>query len=499
MAEELTDRGPKAAAQELALPEYRIRTRLVIAIPVLMVLLPLAAGVYQFNILVKLAAQSESDEGRALLYEALLELMVMDGALLLIAAGLGFALARYIMSAIKRIVRAFEDIGQAGIDQEVAIAEGDELSMLGASFNQMIRSLNHTFEERNRYILECYTGGLITVDREGRVTAVNSAAEQILETPGNELMGVELLKFLKGRESAEDLLYVVTQGIKGGRFVQSQQMSIATREGRQFPLLVTTSMLKGRDGAQQGTIINFRDLTKYKAFHQRLTRTDRLATAGTLAMGVAHEIRNPLASIRGMAQLLQQDLPDGSSHREYADVIISESRRLDHAVRELVDFSHPDEATKERCQLNDVIREALRGVRARSLEEGRQVVIEEDYGSLPEQALHAEKMLQAIANILNNAVQAVDPDSGRVWISTTCLDEEVQGGAPHRVIRVEIANNGPQIPPADLDRIFEPFYSQRDGGTGLGLSIAYQIITFNGGEIEVQSSPTQTAFTITFG
>ena len=475
-----------------------IRTRLIITIPVLMIIFPIISGIFQYHLILTQAEKITDPAIKLVFQETLMSLWISTGALIIIATTCGTLLAFYITRPIKKLIKSADEIAGGDLQSMVELQTKDEFSALSNSFNQMVQSLNRTIQERNRYILECYTGGLITVDLAGRVMAINSAAEQILQTRGSELMGQLFLDFLEQRTGCGQFARVVRQGLEEGRFVQSQELAIATDDGGAFPLMVSTSLLKGRQESAKGVIINFRDLTQFNAFYRRLTRTDRLATAGTLAMGVAHEIRNPLAAIRGMAQLLQQDAPAGSEMRNYADVIVAESRRLDGVVSGLLDFSQPEEAVLEPCNLNDIIQRALHGVKQRRGEEGRLPRFREEYGELPRLELHGEKLTQAFANILSNATEIAPPPTGCVWIKTQTTEIAGADGALTPVVCAEIANNGPPIPPEHLEQIFEPFYSKREGGAGLGLPIAYQIVTFSGGRIDVVSHRERTTFTITF-
>lgn len=488
--------APRSWPGKSDLRKERTRLRLIIIIPVLMVCLPIFSGVIQFNVFDYYTRKTESLQQA--LDDSFIVLMLTSGLLVLVAAVFGALLAYYITKQINRMINLIDMIAQGNLDTSIDIRTQDEFSNLGRSFNHMIQALNHTIAERNQLILECYTGGLITMGADSRISAMNKAAEQILELSAADVMGKKIKELEKMRRGIEPLIEFSRMGLDDGQMVHSVETSILRADGSPFPLVATTSILRGQNDEIRGLSLNIRDLTKYKSFHHRLNRTDRLATAGTLAMGVAHEIRNPLASIRGMAQLLQQDIPEGSESRKFADIIAKESLRLDHVVRELLDFSQPDESNLEIVSLDELAARALHNLKMRDSGGKKNIQLRETYGGLPQKNYFAEKLLQAFNNILENAYEFAPEENGFIEVKTQLAEEEDERGAKREVQCVAISNNGPPIPHEDRDHIFEPFYSHREGGSGLGLSITYQIVNFNGGSIDVLSDEERTTFRLSF-
>jgi nitrogen-specific signal transduction histidine kinase len=219
-----------------------------------------------------------------------------------------------------------------------------------------------------------------------------------------------------------------------------------------------------------------------------MRRTDRLASLGTLAAGVAHEVRNPLGSIKGLVQLLKEDLDDAQK-RHYAEVIIQEVDRLNRVVEDLLKLAQPGSREPKTCRLNDLVRRAV--ILAGFEKMSKEIVLKEDYDDqIPEMKAEGERLVQALLNVLLNAVQAI-PKSGEVWVKTALVK-----GASDRRAAIEIGNTHSTIQIKDLKKIFDPFYTTKEQGTGLGLSIAHQIITFHGGKIGVESGNDETVFTI---
>lgn len=472
--------------------EY-VRLRLGTAIPILMVLLPLTLGVFHYRLLEQLLNTVPTDSPlhttlATIVLHILLSIYIVCAVALVFGLGISWAISK----PIRQLIRTTQEIATGDLSRTVPTNTGDEFGDLGNSFNEMIVSLNRMIAERNRYILECYTGGLILVDAKGRIIATNTAAEQILGEPSHALIAHPILDVISRGEDTESFAQIVERAIRDGQFVNSSEIAIRLRGGKSFPLVVTTSRLRDVGGGQTGVVINFRDLTQVRAFYQKLTRADRLAAIGTLAAGVAHEVRNPLGSIKGLAQMLTEESPPDSQTRMYAEVIIREVNHLDGVVRELLEFAQADRQETRLCNVNQVLREALEVARWKVADEcDESIQVREDYGELPEIPLNAERMSRAFLNLIVNAFEACSPD-GEVAVSSI---HDTSSGPPGTVI-VRIENTGEPIPPDKIERIFEPFFSTKPTGTGLGLPIASQIVTSHGGTIDVDSGDGKTVFNV---
>jgi two-component system, NtrC family, sensor histidine kinase HydH len=208
---------------------------------------------------------------------------------------------------------------------------------------------------------------------------------------------------------------------------------------------------------------------------EQLRRADRLSALGELAAGMAHEIRNPLASIRGTAEILQDGVAADDPRREFGRILIRETDRLNRVVQDFLDFARPAPADHARLDLNQLVQEILNLVTFQAEKSG--VRVEFLPGSVPVIAGDGEKLKQAFLNLALNAVQAM-PQGGRLGVVT----EATTG----RVV-LSFQDTGAGIPAAELDRIFDPFFTTRRNGTGLGLAITCRIVRSHGGTIEVDS------------
>jgi two-component system sensor histidine kinase PilS (NtrC family) len=224
-------------------------------------------------------------------------------------------------------------------------------------------------------------------------------------------------------------------------------------------------------------LIIFQDLTALRRTEDELRRADRLAALGSLAAQLAHEIRNPLAAMRGSAQMLAQDAAGNAGNERLTAILLRESDRLSRLVEDFLRFARPPPPQRQPVALEALVSETVEMLRADPLGRGVQVVQE----LTPVQAqVDPDQIRQVLLNLLRNAFQAAGP-GGRVRVS---LDVGPDGEPSLRVW-----DSAGAIPEEHLGRIFEPFFTTRCGGTGLGLSSAHSIVRAPGGRIQVHSAP----------
>jgi signal transduction histidine kinase len=209
---------------------------------------------------------------------------------------------------------------------------------------------------------------------------------------------------------------------------------------------------------------------------EQLRRADRLSALGELSAGMAHEIRNPLGSIRGTAEILREAVPPDDPRAEFADIMLREVDRLNGVVQDFLDFARPGESDRERIQLATVIRDLLALVRQQARKGGIEVVCEAPVDV--EVLADGEQLRQAFLNLVLNAFQAM-PEGGRLEVSLQVVGERVL---------VRFRDNGAGIEADHLERIFNPFFTTRSSGTGLGLAITHRIVQAHNGRIQVTST-----------
>jgi two-component system, NtrC family, sensor histidine kinase HydH len=225
-------------------------------------------------------------------------------------------------------------------------------------------------------------------------------------------------------------------------------------------------------------VILFRDMTETRRLEEEVARSRRLASLGSLAAGIAHEIRNPLSSIKGFATCFRERYRDNPEDREAAEVMIREVDRLNRVITQLLEFARPLTMERVPASLTAVIRHALRMVEGEAKHKG--IVIETDLAEAGEIPLDADRMTQVFLNLYLNAIAAMD-GGGVLRVSLTERDAQA--------VRVTVADTGTGIPPDALPRVFDPYFTTRASGTGLGLAIVQKIVEAHGGEVHLESEP----------
>ena len=315
-------------------------------------------------------------------------------------------------------------------------------------------------------ILAAMPSGLLTCDVDGRITYVNRAAQQILGLDRGDARG-----------NVEDLIPGVRTLFTGR---PRSEVTVTTPAGRRI-LGLTVSAL----GASPAPLlVVFQDLTDLRRVEQELRRSDRLAELGALSAQLAHEIRNPLAAMRGSAQLLSPGA-DPDTQRLVA-ILTREADRLGELVTDFLVFARPPAPVLRPCDLDELVRQTIELLSSDPLASG--LTIEVTPGGLQAE-VDPDQVRQVLLNLLRNALAAAGR-GGRVRTFFSRVDGQV---------RIHVWDSGGSIATADLPRIFEPFFTKRPGGTGLGLSTVHSIVRAHGGQIEVSSSPGEgTEFVVGF-
>jgi two-component system, NtrC family, nitrogen regulation sensor histidine kinase GlnL len=335
-------------------------------------------------------------------------------------------------------------------------------------------------------ILTGLEDGVITVDREGKISYFNEAAEVLTELSSSQALQKTLIQLFK-RESW------LTELVKKSRPPRQESTrgegDLVTRWGRKVPVSLMASPLQDRHGNFLGSILVLRDLKHRKELEEDLKRADRLAMVGTLAAGLAHEIRNPLGGIKGAAQLLKRSLGRDSALLEYADIMVREVDRVDKLIEQLLDLSRPAKLELTALNIHEILEEVLL-LQAQAPEERKMNVKKRFDPSLPPIRGDRAQLTQVFLNLVKNARQAMT-ETGTLTVTTrveTDFHIRDQGAGRSKFIWIDIQDNGIGINDEDLPHIFSPFFSTKHNGTGLGLAVCYRIIKEHGGLIRVESA-----------
>ena len=226
-------------------------------------------------------------------------------------------------------------------------------------------------------------------------------------------------------------------------------------------------------------------LENLKGF-ETLKEQTRLAALGTMAAGLAHEIRNPLAGIKGAAQYLQ-DVDDPETSEEFLQVITTEVDRLNDVVKSFLDYARPFDLQRKATDINRIVSHVLALVRAEGIPENIDVQ-EALVSELPLCEMDADKISQVVLNLVHNALQAIS-DGGTIHIRTARSTLRGQNARGASAVEIAVIDNGPGIPREDREKLFIPFFTTKPRGTGLGLAICQRIVRAHAGELEVRSAP----------
>lgn len=208
---------------------------------------------------------------------------------------------------------------------------------------------------------------------------------------------------------------------------------------------------------------------------EQVRRSDRLSALGQLSAGLAHEIKNPLASMKGSLEIVTEDFPVGHEKREFLEIFKKELDRLNAVLTEFLQFARPPRPDRQPCRIEDVL-ESIRIVCSSEAERsGVELALDHEDG-IPEISADAGQLQQVFLNIVLNGIQAM-PDGGRLGI-----DARRRSGA----IEVAVSDEGPGIPASDRGHVFDPFFTTKDRGTGLGLPIAHNLVRGHGGDIHIE-------------
>jgi signal transduction histidine kinase len=308
-----------------------------------------------------------------------------------------------------------------------------------------------------------------------------------------------LATLLPGTERRVEVSYVTPSGRTielGLSVIATRTSSVVGRPGFWTP--PGSAPEPGRIGGIEidrplSFLLLFRDLGLQRQFEVELRRVNALTAVGQMAAGFAHEIRNPLAAIRSLSDNLLTELPEGDDRREYATRIVSLTRRLERFVRSSLRFAQPREPAARPCSALGLAEDALEVLSTR-FKTGPAVQVLRADATAPKVLVDPDQIAEVLVALLENALDVVaSPDHVRVLVDVAGSADGVEEGA---FVTIEVADDGPGIPPELQARVFDPFFTTKPKGTGLGLSIVQRIVRNNRGHLRLISRPGETRFRI---
>lgn len=379
---------------------------------------------------------------------------------------------------------------QAGLFAVVALVTGylgDRLRQTGAILGEVeteLRQLRLNTDD----ILGTIHSGILTVDRRNCLAYMNSAAEELLGMPADEWLGRSVVNVLEKR--APGLGSVLQRSAEQRTTIR--RFETAPTDEFPFVLGVSTTVMNGSNGGGPSVTAIFQDITERKRAEAMRRRAERLEAVAELSASLAHEIKNPLASIRSATEQLGSDGIDPEDRGVLKELVVRESDRLSRLLGEFLDFARVQVSAADRIDVGTLVRHAVEVLRAHPDSSGKHVEIAppEDRGG--DAAVRGDRDLlhRAVLNLGLNAVQWAGPEGQvEIRIDTVQSDLLSPGSAATGAVRIRVSDSGPGVPPGEAEHIFDPFYTMRPGGTGLGLALVQRAAEAHGGAVFVDDPP----------
>lgn len=351
----------------------------------------------------------------------------------------------------------------------------------------LYRRLNR--EQRFRAsVTDSISSGLITIDRRGKVTGINAVALELLGVDSRRVLDQPIQRLWRAEGRRVNPLL---EALSKGREVSQKAVRLRRLDGSTIEVDVKVSILRVESGPYSGVVAELRDVSSIRRMEDEIFHLEKLAALGRLTTSVAHEIRNPLAGIVTGVQYLARSIDEEDPRRESIHYILNEIMRLDRIIVDLYSVSRPTTLCCEEIHPPEVVERALRSLVDLSTRHEVKIDVESET-DLPHVYIDADKIQQVLINLIKNAIEVsakgdtitIRLEAANRFASTAdTRDQE----SSHVLISVE--DHGPGIADEDLERLFEPFFSRKQGGTGLGLYVSHAIVERHGGDIQVHTVP----------
>jgi two-component system sensor histidine kinase AtoS len=349
----------------------------------------------------------------------------------------------------------------------------------------------------NETLLQNLTTAVIAAGADEQITVFNNEAEEITGLKSNEVLNHSLGQLPNG------LCDLLRETLRTGERREHRELTLHSEE-HSVVVRASSSIFHGQDGQMLGALMVLTDITALKRLELQIRRSDRLASLGTLSAGMAHEIKNPLVSIKTFAQLLPERYQDSDFRETFSNLIGHEIDRIDSLVNQLLRFARPAKPLLKPMHVHAVLEKSLQLVGHRLYQ--KDIKLTRLWAAeLDTIRADADQLEQVFLNFFINAMDAMRR-GGELTVATevgnrpewvTAMSQPNGAGHSPEILRITIRDNGEGIPPENLSHVFDPFFTTKDYGTGLGLSVVHGIIEEHGGQIEVESELTKgTAFHI---
>ncbi len=345
-------------------------------------------------------------------------------------------------------------------------------------------------EAFNQDIVQSLDSGLLTIDSRGKITSFNKTAQKILGLKHEDLEQGQIQQLFPDIDEA---LFSLTENPPTANPYQRYETTFVDTTEKTLFLGFSISPLRDNKDTVIGKTFIFQDITRFKEMEEQIKRSDRMATIGEFAAGIAHEIRNPLTSLSGSIQVLKEDLKLKGANRHLMDIILRESERLNNLITDFLLFAQPTRINKEKVDIGELIDETLQ-LFENSPGHNRAIKIVKDLKRRTFLLGDPHQLKQLFWNLFINAAQIM-PNGGELGVNLETVNAHgtshpLRGrkkGEVASFAKISVSDTGDGIKPEEKEKIFEPFFTTKEGGTGLGLAIVHRVVENHEGFISVMS------------
>ena len=352
-----------------------------------------------------------------------------------------------------------------------------------------IRELETAIREKEQFfssILRNSADAIFTLDAHERITSWNKGAEAIFGYSEEKMLGQSLEILVPPSLKEKKELDKISSISRSDGFLRSYQTQRITKDGQLIDVIFTRTAIKDPEGKIIGFSSVLKDVTEQRLLDRHLAQMEKLSAIGELTAGLAHEIKNPLAGIKGAIEIIRDNLPEEHPHRTILGEVLSEVRRIDRSVMNLLSFSKPRNPDFVKTDLVELFKEVLSFLK--KLADSKKISLRLHHnGNIPSLIGDENELKQLFMNLILNSIEAIERD-GNVIVRIKGLSDSK--------IHVEVADDGPGISKDKINKIFHPFFTTKKHGTGLGLATCKRIVLNHGGQIKVESEPDKGALFI---
>ncbi|MFH1347427.1 MAG: ATP-binding protein, partial [Candidatus Margulisiibacteriota bacterium] len=373
----------------------------------------------------------------------------------------------------------------------------EDIGLLSTLANQTAVALDNarlysevvSMRDYSEKILQSMGNGMLTVDNKAKVVTCNHPAEKITGRKGVEVLG-KTCEEIWGKRGM--ITNIIENTLSKSKSYVNFESSIASPERGLVPVAFSSTLLLGHNGRKMGALLSIQDLSEVKELEDKVRQADKLAALATMAAGMAHEIKNPLSSMKVLCQLIPKKIDDPEFRQKLAEIIPREINRIDRIVESLLGFARATALNFEKTDIAEILEENLKYFEEQAKDSDVKIV--KSYADLPKIEVDRPQISQVFSNLILNAIQAMQ-GGGELKIVTMpgkMIEDVLQ------TVKIQVSDTGHGISEDMAKKLFDPFFTTKYGGTGLGLTITHSIVDGHKGYVDVESKVGKgTTFTVT--